>query len=238
MSEKLLAFDVWGDYAYFRRGYTTTSTISFPFPSRTTVAGLISSILGFERDSYYDVFNQQNSKIGLRILNPIKKVRFNLNYINTKVGFYLQDINQKQGLRTQVQAEFLKNPKFRIFVSLEDNKIMGDLFDLLYNHQSIYTPYLGISECLANFKLVGDDFFTLHKKYGENIQMDSVLLKDKSNILIEPGKKYGLVKSPGFMNSERVVTNYMEHYFEEKGNSILISEGEYYTIGDDNVMLF
>lgn len=238
MSEKLLAFDIWGDYAYFRRGYTTTSTISFPFPSRTTVAGLISSILGFERDSYYDIFTEQNSKIGLRILNPIKKVRLNLNYINTKVGFYLHDINQKQGLRTQVQAEFLKDPRFRIFISLNDNGIMDELFDLLYNHQSIYTPYLGISECLANFKLVGDDFFTLDKKYGENIQIDSVLLKDESKIIIEPGKKYGLIKSPGFMNSERVVTNYMEHYFEEKGNSILISEGEYYSIGDDNVMLF
>ena len=42
MSEKLLAFDIWGDYAYFRRGYTTTSTVSFPFPSRTTISGLIS----------------------------------------------------------------------------------------------------------------------------------------------------------------------------------------------------
>ena len=36
---------------------------------------------------------------------------------------------------------------------------MDDLFELLYNHQSIYTPYLGISECIANFQLVGDDLF-------------------------------------------------------------------------------
>lgn len=238
MSEKLLAFDIWGDYAYFRRGFTTTSTISFPFPSRTTVAGLVSSILGFERDSYYDIFNEDNSKIGINILNPVKKTRFNLNYINTKVGFYLNDINPKQGLRTQVRAEFLKDPKFRIYISLNDNDLMDELFDLLYNHQSIYTPYLGISECIANFELVGDDFFTIEKEYGENIQIDSVLLKNASKIIIEPGKKYGLIKSPGFMNSERVVTNYMEHYFEEKGNSILVSQGEYYTIGDDNVMLF
>lgn len=237
MSEKLLAFDIWGDYAYFRRGYTTTSTVSFPFPSRTTVSGLISSILGFERDSYYDIFNEENSKIGINILNPIKKVRFNLNYINTKLGFYLYDINS-DGLRTQVRAEFLKDPKFRIYVALNDNKIMENLFDLLHNHQSVYTPYLGISECIANFKLVGDDFFAIEKEFSENVQIDSVLLKDDSKIIIEPGKKYGLIKSPGFMNSERVVTNYMEHYFEEKGNSILVSEGEYYTVGDDNVILF
>ena len=68
MSEKLIAFDIWGDYAYFRRGYTTTSTVSFPFPSRTTIAGLISSILGFKRDSYYDIFEENNSKIGIKLL--------------------------------------------------------------------------------------------------------------------------------------------------------------------------
>ena len=239
MSEKLLAFDIWGDYAYFRRGYTTTSTVSFPVPSRTTISGLISSILGFERDSYYDLFNEHNSKIGINILNPIKKARLNLNYINTKEGFYLHDINpDRYGLRTQVQAEFLKDPKFRIYVSLKNNQVMEELFELLYNHQSIYTPYLGISECLANFQLVSDDFFNLEKSHGENVLIDSVLLKNQSKIIIEPGKKYGVIKSPGFMNSDRVVTRYLEHYFEEKGNSIKISEGEYYKIGGDNVILF
>ena len=84
MSEKLLAFDIWGDYGYFRRGYTSTSTITYPFPSRTTIAGLISGIVGLEKDSYHDFFNENNSKIGLRILNPIKKMNINLNYINTK----------------------------------------------------------------------------------------------------------------------------------------------------------
>ena len=60
MNEKLLAFDIWGEYGYFRRGYTTTSTVSYPFPSRTTIAGLVSSILGLERDSYYDIFSKEN----------------------------------------------------------------------------------------------------------------------------------------------------------------------------------
>lgn len=238
MYEKLIAFDIWGDYAYFRRGYTTTSTVSFPFPSRTTIAGLISSILGFKRDSYYDIFEENNSKIGIKLLNPIKKAHFNLNYINTKVGFNLYDINPKQGLRTQVQAEFLKDPKFRIYVSLSDREIMDNLFDLLSNHKSIFTPYLGISECIANFKLVGDDFLSANKKSGNNVDINSVVLKENSNIIIESGKKYGLVKSPGFMNSDRVVTKYLEYYYEEKGESIKISDGEYYSIGEDNVILF
>lgn len=237
MSEKLLAFDIWGDYGYFRRGYTNTSTISYPFPSRTTVAGFISGILGFERDTYYDFFNEENSKIGIKIINPVKRTRINLNYINSKLGFVLSDINGP-GKRTQVQAEFLKNPKFRIYVSLKNSQIMEELFDLISNHKSVYTPYLGISECLANFKLVGGGLFDLNLKYGENIDIDSVVLKQDTNIVIEPNKKYGLIKSPGFMNSERVVTKFLEFYFEENGDSIRVNKCNYYSIGDDNVILF
>ena len=91
MNKKLIAFDIWGDYGYFRRGYTSTSTITYPFPSRTTIAGLISGILGLEKDSYHDIFSENNSKLGLRILNPIKKININLNYINKKEGFLLSD---------------------------------------------------------------------------------------------------------------------------------------------------
>ena len=96
MSKKIIAFDIWGDYGYFRRGYTSTSTITYPFPSRTSIAGLISAIIGLKKDSYHEIFNEINSKIGLRILNPIKKMNINFNYINTKEGFLLTDIRLKQ----------------------------------------------------------------------------------------------------------------------------------------------
>lgn len=236
MTEKLLVFDIWGDFAYFRRGYTSTSTITYPFPSRTSIAGLISSILGFEKDSYHDIFNQNNSKLGLRILNPIKKMNINLNYINTKDGFLLSDI--KKNPRVQVQAEFLKDVKYRIYVSLNDKNIMDDLFSLINNHKSIYTPCLGISECLANFELVYDDLLDLNEKTGENVDINSIILKEDYNIVIEPNRKYGVVKSPGFMNSERIVSKFLEYYYEENGNTIKIASGNYFPVGDENIILF
>lgn len=237
MINKILTFDIWGDYAYFRRGYTTTSTISYPFPSRTTIAGLISGILGLPRDSYYDIFNQENSKIGINILNPVKKVRFNLNYINTKEGFILRDI-KGSGKRSQVQAEFLKNPKYRIYVGLEDTNLMDKLYELISNHKSIYTPYLGISECIANFKLVNEGFTNLNIKHDENVNIDSVIPKKGNNLVIESDKKYGLIKTPCFMDFNRVVTSFQEFYFEEKASNIKLASCDYYNIGEDNVILF
>ena len=126
----LIVFDVWGDYAYFRRGYTTTSTLTYPFPSLTTIAGFIAGILGYPRNSYYDLFQKENSKIGLKIINPIKKTRINLNYINTKNKMLLSEI-KGNGKRTQVPAEFLKNVKYRIYLSLDDEEIMNKLYNKL-----------------------------------------------------------------------------------------------------------
>lgn len=236
MTEKLLAFDIWGDYAYFRRGYTSTSTISYPFPSRTTIAGLVSGILGLEKDSYHEYFNENNSKLSLRILNPIKKININLNYINTKEGFLLSDI--KKNPRVQVQAEFLKDVKYRIYVSLNEKQLMEDLFSLLSEHKSIYTPCLGISECIANFNLVYDDLIKVNKENGSNIDIHSILLKNNHNILIEPKKKYGVVKSPGFMDENRIVHKFLEYYYEENGKTIKIEQGDYYNVGDENIVLY
>ena len=233
---KLLAFDIWGDYGYFRRGYTSTSTITFPFPSRTTVSGLIAGILGLEKDSYHDIFNEDNSKIGLRILNPIKKININLNYINTKEGFSLSDI--KSDPRVQVQAEFLKDVKYRIYVSLEDNELMEELFSNLSEHKSVYTPCLGISECIANFKLAYDDIFELDVVNDDNVDINSVILKTTGDLIIEPDRKYGIVKSPGFMNSERVVSKFLEYYYEENGNTIKLKNCDFYSVGDEKIVLF
>lgn len=236
MNKKLLAFDIWGDYAYFRRGFTSTSTITYPFPSRTTIAGLISGIIGLEKDSYYDLFGEHNSKLGLRILNPLKKINLNLNYVNTKEGFLLSDI--KNNPRVQVPAEFLKDVKYRIYVSLDNNSLMEELYSNLREHKSVYTPCLGISECIANFRLAYDEMFELNSIEGSDVEINSILLKNSSDILIEPGKKYGVVKSPGFMDSDRVVSKFLEYYYEENGNSIKIKSGKYYSIGDEKFALF
>ena len=237
MTDKLLVFDIWGDYGYFRQGFTSTSTITYPFPSRTSITGLISAILGLEKDSYHDIFNEENSKIGLRILNPIKKMNINLNYINTKGNkFLLSDISENP--RVQVQAEFLKDVKYRIYISLKDTQLLNELFELIKNHKSVYTPCLGISECIADFSLAYDDLLDLNKMSGENIDINSVILKDNYKLVIEPNKKYGITKSPGFMNSERVVSKFLEFYYEENGNTIQIESGEYYSVGDENVILY
>ena len=118
--------------------------------------------------------------------------------------------------------------------------IMNDLLNFLSNHKSVYTPYLGISECLANVELVNDDFIKPRENYanGNDLSINSVIPTNKAKIKIEPGKKYGAVKSPAFINSERVVERFQEFFYEENGLNITIAEGKCHSVGDINVIFF
>lgn len=230
---------MWGDYAHFRRGYTTTSPLTYPFPSRTTLSGIISAMLGYDRDSYYDIFTEDNSLFAIQILGPIKKTKINMNLIDTKIGFYLWDCN---GQRTQIPYEFIKSPCYRFYIGVEDQKIFDDFLQKILNHSSIYTPYLGISECISDFKGVKDVVYPIVKKEinDEAIDIHTVIPKEKVKIKIENNKIYGAVKLPGFFDRYRTVTKYLEFYYEENGLPIKILQGTYYNVvgKDVNIIPF
>ena len=238
---KLIAFDIWGDYGYFRNGYTSTSTMSFPFPSRTTITGLIAGILGLPKDSYYDLFSKDNSKIGLRLLNPVKKIEYNFKHINTKCGFILSDINpnkKNNSLHTQVNSELIKNPFYRIYVNINDDELMEELFQLLQEHKAVYTPCFGSSEFLANFRLAYPEILNVNKQYTMDTLIDSVMVRENCELIIEPKKNYNSIKMPAYYNNEKIITAYYTLVYESQGNPIRIRNGDYYKVGDENIILY
>lgn len=231
MIEKVLVFDVWGDYAHFRKIETTTSPLTYSIPTGTSLLGLVSAMVGLERDSYYEIFSSKNTRYAIRIINPIKKVRINLSLIDTKKGLYLWDI--KKNPRTLIPFEFLKNSRYRIYFWTEHSGIYKKLKLFLERHQSFYTPYLGISELIANFEYVRE-FDDIEMRKG-NAELHTVLRKDKANFIVEEGKRYGLERIPLFMDNNRVVREYADIIFELNGKSLRISETEFYKIGSENV---
>jgi CRISPR-associated protein Cas5h len=241
--DKVLVFDIWGDYAHFRRGYTTTSPLTYPFPPRTTLSGFVGAILGLPRDSYYEFFKKDNSAFALQILTPIKKIRITLNLIDTKHGFTPWEIQSKgQAPRTQILFEFIKNPKYRMYIWLKNNKMFTDLVESIKYHKAKYTPYLGISECIANFEIYGSGIFGIKKQSvntKEDVEIHSIVNREEvKKIKLEEGKIYGSIKVPGFMDKDRRVLKFIGFYYEENGNSLTIPAGlirEYYSLHQQNV---
>ena len=237
---EMAVFDIWGDYGHFRRGYTTTSPLTYPFPSRTTIAGIIAAILGMERDTYYNIFDETNSLFALQILNPIKKVTFNQNLIDTKTGYFLWDNN---GQRTQIPFEYLKNPKYRIFIWIKDNELFKRLCNCVQQRKTVYTLYMGITEHIAQYAPYKDGCIKAERREAKDkVEIDSIIpLPAKLNVYnLNSGLVVGYTKVPGFFeNKERIIQKYIEFYYEENGKPLEILSGTYYNVGGEfNIIPF
>lgn len=222
---KVLVFDIWGDFGHFRKFYTTTSPLTFSFPPPPTIAGILGAIYGTDKNTneYLKLFGNGRCKIAVRILNPVKKIRIGLNLLETKgTNFKLPMSDKNLAPRTQIRTEFLKDPKFRIYVSHEDNKVFDNLIEKVQKHESVYTVSLGLSELLSDFKYVGlysCDSIT----NGETAELSSPVTSDNlmpDGLEIETGKKYFKEKIQILMNQYRVVEKYDDIVFEPDGKPL------------------
>lgn len=226
---KVLVFDIWGNYAHFRKPYTTTSPLTYSIPSRTSLTGIIGAILGIEKEKNNESLNYANCNISLRILNPIKKVLINQNLINTKTAKMMARMDSKGG-RTQIRFEKLKDVKYRIYVELFNNELNEKLLNNLKEHSPVFTPSFGLSEDLANFSFVDE---VSYKAYKGDIELDSVLNMENispKNIKFEIEKEYFADTYALEMKEDREVLKYGEILIERQGKTIFVKDLEYISL--------
>lgn len=148
--------------AHFRKFYTNSSSLSYSFPPRTTLCGLIAGMLGMPRDSYYDAFSMDRCRIGLSLKGKIRKVIQTVNYLQTGQskwgrGKGIEGVSGGRG-RTQVPLELVmpmpgeRQVVYRVYFWHEDREVMEELWNRLYNRKFIFPPYFGITECPAEVK--------------------------------------------------------------------------------------
>ncbi len=229
LTMKVLVFDAWGDYAHYRKIYTTTSPLTYSIPTKTSLAGLIGAIIGLEKDSYHDLFNQRGFKVAVRLLNPVEKTTMNINLTDTKYPNAIRD-----GRRTQIPFEFLRNPRYRIYVSIEDSDTYHRLKQALSSEHTHFTPCLGLSECIASIKFVGE-YAAKPKKVKAETHIVAAVDTRKNNILFQPKKHYCREKMPLQMDGSRQVLEFGDIAFETHGGGMRITSGEYFEVGDEHV---
>jgi len=155
--DKILAFDLTGPMAHFRKYFTNSSSLSYEFPPRTTIIGIVAGILGFERDSYYEDFGIDKCHIAVKIKEPTRSIQRTVNYISVK---NVSDLNGSAG-HTQIPLEIIlpkdiNNNKlcYRIYFWHESENIMTELYTRLANKTFMYPVSLGLSEFLGDIENV------------------------------------------------------------------------------------
>jgi len=239
---EIVVFDIWGDYAQFKKNYTTTSPISYGIPPRSTVAGLIAAIVGLGRREYYQYFSLDKAWISVRVLSPIKRIQITESFINTKDGFVIPVKKKGHEPRILVRIDFVKDPKYRIYLVHKDTNLVKKLIELLSEHKCVYTPYFGISELIANFQFVGT--FTAEKiKTSEDVPINSIVPFDaleQGSVKIAPAQSIAIENMPLYINENRVAEKYSKIVYDENGEPLMVKPKSHYwrLENGENIMFF
>jgi len=240
--DKLLIFDIQGPVAHFRKFYTNSSSLSYTFPPRTTITGLIAGMLGRSRDSYYEEFSSKQCKVAISVRTPTRKIMQTVNYVRTKS---LGELNLSAG-HTQVPLEIVLSSKncqklkYRIYF-YHNGKTLFELEEVLGSSKLVYPPYLGISEFIAEANLVNSVKENQMSRFLDPVtpvEIATVINVDKilkGGLIFEPspGKALQYVKErmPLEFDSERKLKKGASFIYEKnQSKAKLIIKGDYYEI--------
>ncbi|ADG83329.1 type I-B CRISPR-associated protein Cas5b [Thermincola potens] len=163
-----IAFNIAGPIAMYRRPYTTTSSVSFPLPPPSAVAGLLAGIVGLGNGSHEESCASEyweeikGTRIAIAILNPISWYTGTVNFWNLK--------EPQKSPHIRVKHQFVKNPKYRIYVH---GGVEKELRRHLEAGTFIYTPCLGTAYALAEIEYLG--YFDIQPVTENKINLSSVL---------------------------------------------------------------
>lgn len=150
---EVLVFDLTGPMAHFRKYYTNTSALTYGFPPRTALMGVVAAVLGFERDSYYEKLDRGRFAVAVKV--PPRRLFQTVNYVRTK----REDLPLLRRLQrlpgTQTPLEFLfpdgeyRALRFRVFFSHPDGGLVREAAARLREGRPCFPLYLGLTECIA-----------------------------------------------------------------------------------------
>lgn len=223
--DRCLSFTIRSTWGHFKRVGRSVTKQTYRMPPRTTIAGLLAAIVGLDRDSYYEVFQEDNSAVAITAVSDIRTVNIPTTGVGTDPK---QDVTQTSGHWRSYQLtyqdttkdrqlhayEVLADPAYRIDVAVEDLSFYHSLRDHLLDGTSVYPPSLGKSEYLATVEDVTIDA-TPNRSVGAN-PIDSTAPVSLSDTIPQPGVSYGVERSPAIMEAHsggRRTTQFDDYVF-------------------------
>ena len=149
---KIISFDIAGKFGHFRKFYGNNTAFTFAIPPRTTIMGILGAMMGWEKGSYHEKLSVANMRIGVRVMQPVKKSFHRLNFLKVLGS---NDFRGKNG-RVQTPFEVISglNPRtdeirYRIYLSpgINEGNIFDEMTQRIKDRNFVYNISLGT----ANF---------------------------------------------------------------------------------------
>ncbi len=238
---QVLVFDIFAPFAHFRVPYTTTSPITYPIPPKTTIAGIVSTIIGIDKSEYLKYYNSNNFKIAIKIVNPIKMIHICENFLNVKEIKFFSRWMKGKNPKTQIKIEFLKDVRYRIYIWHSNIEIYKKLKENLSKHLSYYSLCMGISECLANYEFLGEYDIYKNKTIDIPVEISSIiplsLISKDSLIFDNTPSRYLKIHLPMELSKDRELLRTEEVLVERDAKLVKLKNLEFLNCNDENILL-
>jgi len=103
----MFGFKLWGRFGSFRDPITITQNMTFSIPPKTTVGGMLASILGIDYNDYFNDNEYFDFGYSLVLKNPVRKKSFSQNYIMDYTEKSLSRLNLMLDIRDNNQKLLL-----------------------------------------------------------------------------------------------------------------------------------
>ena len=221
---KCLVFKVRGDYARFRKSYTTTSALTYLLIHPVAVRGLIGAMLGIDREKLYE--KTKDIEVAIQVVNQVRKDMQSFNLVNLKANDKI--------FRFPSNVEFLRNVEYRIFIKAED-KTLYEIDNCIKQGEYIFTPYLGSSEHIAKIEYEG--IYNCEKLNAGNYKVISAVSLEENRIYFGDSDIILMTDNiPTRRDIDREYIEYKKVIFATNENTINVGTENCYKVGGYNVI--
>ncbi|MFH0736429.1 MAG: CRISPR-associated protein Cas5 [bacterium] len=189
---KIIAFDIIGKFAHFRKYFSNSTALSYTIPPRTTIIGILAAVMGYQKDAYYQCFSKKNLQITIAVISPLKKTIHRVN--NLRIVSRSFDDFMGHKLHTQTPIEIVtpedlqnNNLAYRVYILPEDIEFREELIIRLTNKKAIYNTSLGVAQFSAsiqNITIFNDNEIEELNIDGCNMEFNSAVLSSSVNNII------------------------------------------------------
>ncbi|MEZ5582070.1 MAG: type I-B CRISPR-associated protein Cas5b [Candidatus Competibacteraceae bacterium] len=234
---RTLVFDLEGEYGQFKKPYSPMSPVSYPFPPPPAVLGMLGAIAGYAKTEYHDKLGWATVRVGVALRAPARSFRAALNLLQTKDGtdaFFRPRAGQNT--HTQVPFEFVRSPRYRIYVAGLSDNADRRLTEHLLVGKTAYTVSLGLASCIAEVSWVGA--WDARPLTGVAWTVPTVTpLAEDIKVHYEERRRYHRLRVPAVMDGGRIVHRYQEVVLAEDAQPIRGQGGQqtFYEVGDETI---
>ncbi len=239
----IVVFRYRGRYGHFRKPYSNVSSLSYPFPPRTAIAGLLGAILGVKKKKVAETFNYGNARIAVEMDAEVKTITHVTNFrqdgpgdVNYSIKRPKSDWKPKppknvpaRNVSTQIPMELLRKPSYLVYANLKSG--MDELISRIKTERYVYTPCMGLSEFLVEVEYVSVGVAEPLEP-GE-LDVSTVVCKDDCSLVLdrlkpEEGHNVHELKVPHLGTAERIFT-YRRYLVDMTSKSLPVrmKEGAY-----------